>query len=597
MKKPLKKDRNFGNSLSQKENIMLTALPTAQEMNLWDAKAEELGLPAFTLMENAARAAWQVLHQYYRSPKKYPEKSKPYKKYKEFAKELTRELTSKRIALFAGSGNNGGDAFALARMLHDEGLCVRVFHTKALEKLKGICAQHAKLALACGVSFSPVSDWLDLSSSLHPFWTTPDISIDGLLGTGFSGNLSKDIAKIINEINTRAAINRAFVLSLDVPSGLCAKSGLCGNESKNDVSQAIKATATVTFQAAKPGIVLPQARPYVGELHTVPIGLPKCIMENFPASHALLDESILRYQPKDIAHKGQAGHVLIVGGSKGLCGAALLAAQGALSAGAGKVTLAMPAGLFTSLALPPDIMSLPLSAKNWEEAVPELLEFFPLVDSLVLGMGIGRSEDSQRALARILQEKSRPPSLIDADALYAIGENPSLFEHLRQNDILSPHPGEAAQLLNSTNKAVQADRFTSLASLQALSPQNPVWILKGAGTLVGQDGQHEQNKEADQLGQLKQLEQTGQRKSQPHCFISPFDIEQLAVAGSGDVLAGTVGTFLAQGLPPLYAAALGVYRHCLAGLCLAKKTTFRGNSASDIAQVMKDSFASGGKRG
>lgn len=548
---------------------MFPALPSPQEMALWDKAAMAAGLPEFSLMENAAREALHALQS------------------------ETGPARGKTVLLFMGGGNNGGDAACLARHLHDAGANPLVLHTKPLSSLRGVTARHARLARACGVAFAPAA------SPPPPLFPRPDIIIDGLLGTGFSGSLREKELALIRRINELR--RQSFVLALDIPSGL---SGLSGRP----VPEAVRAHATVTFEAAKPGLVLPEAAPYVGKLLLRPIGIPRMVREAHPASFQLLPRSLAAAlpAPDPLQHKGRGGRVVVVGGSDlpatvghsgtvagsahadtaadyggGLCGAPHLAALGALRAGAGLVSVAAPAGLCQAIkGGSADIMTFPLGNADdtrWSAAhAAQLLPFLRRCDAVVLGPGIGRDQGARACVAAILAAPGpRPPLVVDADALHALALMPETLASLRPEDALTPHPGEAAPLLGAASDAVQSDRFAALAALLALAPAT--WILKGAGTLVGAPGHP--------------------------LTIAPFAEPNLAVGGSGDVLSGCLAALMAQTPRPRpeaetqqadshLAACLAVLLHAEAGSLLRGRFPCRGNTATEIADTLPAARAS-----
>lgn len=603
---------------------MFADLPSPAEMSRWDRAAIDMGIPEPLLMENAAREALHVLLQV------MAHKASAYT----HARTSPATLHDARVLLFMGSGNNGGDAACLARHLHDAGADVLVLHTRPLRACKGT---HIRLARQCGVPFAPASGWparyrdtrwdplwcpeeTDATSSPLPLRAGgPDIVVDGLLGTGFSGTLRAEERRLVARINafsgqTAPLCHRTFILALDIPSGL---NGMTGRP----CPVAVRAHATVSFEAAKPGLLLPEAAPFVGQLHVRPIGIPRVIREQYPASYRLIDREAAALLPVPALHwhKGIAGSVLIIGGTiggtgngtgetlsshdsplrdGGLTGAPHLAARAALRSGAGLVSVAAPSALCAAIKADcPDIMTRPLGAPgttHWSPALlAELLPFLQRCDAVVIGPGIGREQDTIAFVLAFLALPNRPATVIDADALHALATAPHLLRHLTPTDILTPHPGEAAAILEQVNveisqfqrchsentlgkntAQVQADRFAALDALTKLSPA--VWILKGAGTLVGS----------------------------PNCpvFISPHAVPTLAVGGSGDVLAGCIGTLLAQ-LPkqarqlekPLsethLAACLGVLVHTEAGRLLASTFPMRGNTASDIADALPQARA------
>jgi ADP-dependent NAD(P)H-hydrate dehydratase / NAD(P)H-hydrate epimerase len=511
-------------------------LPTPDEMALWDRLSiTDYGVRNEMLMENAAREALAVLQ------------------------EELGALEGKRAVLFAGPGNNGGDAFALARHLLDQGAEVLVLHTAPLKKYRGVTAYHLGLARRVGVScrYLPTCDLAAL-----PFLEeAPDIVVDGLLGTGFKGTLRKDYLKWIQVINHLG--KHSFVLALDIPSGL---DGLTGKPCPT----AISATATVTFEAAKLGLRLPGAEIYTGQIHVRRIGIPQAVLDNHPVGCNLLTPKIVSLLPKQAQdmHKGHAGHVLVVGGSLGLTGAPMLAALGALRAGAGLVTIACPASLAAEVkAGVPDIMMLPLPGSAWNEASADALgQALPRFDAVVVGPGIGRAPETSAFLKRLLCQKraERLSLVLDADALSALGEQPELLQHLSPADILTPHPGEMARLTGGDTASVGKDRLGTARTFT--ERYGVVLILKGAGTIIASPGSP--------------------------AFLSPFSAPNLAVGGSGDVLGGVIGALRAGKVDPLHAACLGVYWHGQCGAVLAQHFPRRGNLPREIADALPQAFAS-----
>lgn len=569
----------------------LAPLPTAAEMRAWDAAAVALGIPEMVLMENAAQAALDVLHA------------------------EQGNLAGKPILLLMGSGNNGGDAACLARRLLSCRAVPLVLHTRPLRACTGVTARHVRAARACGVPFcglgaQPAQVFARLmqghmvpaqkakhspQSGVWTDWAQAPILVDGLLGTGFQGPLRPPMAALIEAINHwSSGCPTRFVLALDIPSGLEADSGQAA-------PCAVRAQATVSFQAAKPGLHLPAARAFTGHLHIRDIGIPPCVQRAVPPSFRLLPELFslpsgagqsdavppaLFTGPAAESFKNSYGHVLVLGGSAGLTGAAHLAARAALRSGAGLVSVAAPASLCAEIKHGlPDIMTLPLpvgipaaprpfraeapdsvdtrkgdDTANWPQSPPPALtELLLRCSAVVIGPGMGRSVQAAALVRAVLALPQRPPAIIDADALHIVPLN-----LLTQHDILTPHPGEAAALLHSTSQAIQAQRVGALQALCRLSPS--VWVLKGAGTLLGQQG---------------------------YCtLLSPYAVPTLAVGGTGDVLSGCIAALLGclpkatLELRSLAAAVLGVCVHAEAGKILAASYPWRGNLASEVADAL-----------
>ena len=525
-------------------------LPLPEEMRAWDKGAADMGLPEMLLMENAARAALHVLRRH------------------------CPDLARKSIWLFMGSGNNGGDAACLARHLLDAHARPLVLHTKALRHCKGACARHVAVAMASGVPFFPLR-WSKNKWHLPPDHL-PHIIIDGIMGTGFSGLLRPQTLALIETVNSLAASR--FVLALDIPSGLNARTG-------QPQPQAVRATATASFAAGKPGLALPCARPWTGRVHVCDIGIPAIVRGKTPSSAYLIDARCIAPLGSPVnlpenSFKNTFGHVLVLGGAAGYGGAAHLAARAALRTGAGLVTAAAPAKAVADLKCGwPEIMTHALggSGAAWPKSISAALAaLLKRSAALVVGPGLGRGQDAADFL-RALMAQRRPPTVFDADALAVMAQERDLLDAIREEDILTPHPGEAAMLLGFSAQEVQNDRWAALDGLCALS--RGINILKGAGTLV--------------------------RQKQGPTGICPYDVPQLAIGGSGDVLAGCLGGLLASkpdlahtdrqgyafpGGPFVITAGQGVALHALAGRSLARQWPVRGNTATTIADALPHVF-------
>ena len=546
---------------------MLVPIPTPVEMSRWDAEAIRLGMPEEVLMESAARCATDCLRRHWSA--------------------LGQSLSGASVLLLAGSGNNGGDAFCMARHLLDAGARPVLICTRTSGEYKGAASHWLQVAIALGVPVFSADEWEQNAEGIP---ARPAIAVDGLLGTGFHGMLREREARLIEKFN---ALNASLVLSVDVPSGLDAGSG-------RPCPDAVRAHVTATFQAAKPGLLLPEAECFTGTLEVLPIGMPRRVQEenspsfrtwllsaqmpgdrtsSYAVEHGTSPRSLgwltasSTSPRKGPAHKGEAGRVLVIGGCPDYVGAPCLAGIAALRSGAGLVTVAGPEAVlnavrFSMPALTVQSLSSEESFAEWSaEAVSHLAQAISSAKALVFGPGLGRSEGAADFAEALLSLPQRPPMVLDADALSALARRPHLLAKLRSCDVLTPHPGEAATLLGLSSAEVQSDRFASLEKLSALAPA--VWVLKGAGTLISVPGEPS--------------------------IISPWDIPQLAVAGSGDVLAGAIGAFLARGHASGLSAALGVWLHALAGLRLSKTFPMRGNSPHDIAEALPSVLAALGE--
>ena len=498
----------------------LPPLPSPGEMKAWDAESVRLGIPEAVLMENAARAALAVL------------------------KSGLPTLAGRKVAVLMGGGNNGGDAACLARHLLDAGARPVVFCARDPAALKGAARLHARAAASCGVPFSSPEGW-------NGRWW--DAVVDGLVGTGFQGELKEDVLALVRQIN--GLPNRPFVLALDVPSGLDARTG-------RPCPEAVMASATAAFAAAKPGLAVPEAAQWTGRLAVCDIGMPLCVRRRLPASARLIGAKATLQIPgvRPQAFKNTYGHVLVFGGARGLGGACQMACLGALRAGAGLATGAAPASAVASVKGPyAEIMVRALeTSESWPADTRACDDLIEQVQAICIGPGMGTGDDAARFLLRVLAHRRRPALVADADALNLLARHPAMLSHLRRGDVLTPHPGEAARLLQTSPKEVQADRFEAARRLAGLS--RAAVVLKGAGTIVA-------------------------LRDAP-LLLCPADVPQLACAGSGDLLAGMLAALVARGEPALDAAAKAVVWHASAGRLVAAEYPSRGNTAGDIAAAI-----------
>lgn len=513
-------------------------LPTPEEMRQWDALAISFGLPETLLMENAAQAIRSLIG------------------------ELGLARPGQTVWLFMGSGNNGGDAAALARLLAADNVKARLFHTMPLANLKGSAAWHARLAQASGVPMLHLKDIREnalLPSLLEQIGNegeAPALIVDGLLGTGFKGELRPPLQRLIAALNQLASFIGKPILAIDAPSGLDCETGRA-------CPLAIEAHATITLAAAKPGLALPRAKKWTGALYCRKIGLP--VGPDYPCAEFLLDATVLSVKPPlQNSYKNCYGHVYILGGSSGLEGAARLASLAALRSGCGLLTACAPQQLLPQIKGDiPEIMTLAASpGSDWPSDIfPGLREKLNQASSIAIGPGMGRDNCALAFLRAFLNIPKRPPCVFDADSLALFAREPDLLRLLTRQDVITPHPGEAASLLGRKSAQVQAERMGALEELKKKTAG--IVILKGAATLVGASGQA--------------------------TLLCPWDIPQLAIGGAGDVLSGCVAANLARhDQSPLEAAARAVAAHALAGMICARKFPERGALASDLLNAMPE---------
>jgi len=495
-------------------------LVTAQEMRALDRDAiESLGISADTLMENAGRA---------------------------IAEELLRDLPSgTEVSIVCGRGNNGGDGLVAARHLHLQGVDVLVILLGEVANLSEAAAINLDRACSDGVS-------------LADQWQSPTqgIVVDAIFGTGLSRVVEGVEAEWIHRINAcRAnARGRVRVVSVDLPSGLCADTGAV-------LGCCIEADTTVTLGFPKVGLTLEPGRSAAGRISVAKIGVADPEANRLPRAELwtrAYSGSKLPARPA-AGHKGSFGHALIVSGSEGKTGAAALAAEGAARAGVGLVTIACPAGLNDILEIKcTEAMTAPVAdtaERSFASSAAEsIIALAATRDAVGLGPGIGCSEETQ-ALVISLVKRLEIPLVIDADGLYPFAREPNLLRERRGFTILTPHPGEAARLLGVETSEVNRDRPT--AARELAKRLGSVVALKGAATVTAApDGR---------------------------IAINPTGGPALAAGGTGDVLLGMLTALVAQGVAAFEAAALAVFIHGLAADRLELRAGSSGHLASEVA--------------
>ncbi len=438
-----------------------------------------------------------------------------------------------RLQILCGTGNNGGDGFLIADLAHKRGIAVTVWQLGDAEKITGDALLARQQALANGVTIVPYGD-----ATLAP----AGVIVDAMLGIGLTGEVRGDYVSAIDAINATGVP----VLAVDIPSGLCSDTGRV-------LGTAVQADLTVTFIGLKRGMFTLQAPDYTGAVQFADLGVPPEVYAAVPADCSRLElETLLERLPARpaTAHKGLYGTVLVVGGDYGMAGAAALAAEAALRCGAGLVQVATRAEHVAALvARTPEVM--PRGVNSGAELTPMLAA----ADILVVGPGLGQSPWSLQLLQLALA--SGLPLVLDADALNLLALGGLGDTRPAGNWVLTPHPGEAARLLACSTAEVQANRFAAVHALQ--QRYGGVIVLKGNGSLVtGGEG----------------------------ILLSDYGNPGMASGGMGDVLSGVIGALLAQHLPLLEAAALGVCVHGAAADIAAGEGQ-RGLAASDLIPLLR----------
>lgn len=476
--------------------------------------------------------------------------------------KINQLFDGKKVAVLCGGGNNGGDGFVIARELHNQGIDVTVFLAARPDALKGDAKTNYDAAGKFGVRIHPVSKFLSTCASIQG---SDCLVVDALLGTGISREVRKPLPAVINKLNEMSCM----VVSVDIPSGISSDTGQV-------MGAAVKAGYTVTFGLPKRGHLLYPGADFTGRLFIENIGFPDRLLESSAIRVNVVGKkdaaSLLPPRPKN-SHKGRYGHVLLVAGSKGKTGAALMAAKACLRAGAGLVTIGVPETLAVSLqSRVTEEMILPLpdtgSGVLSYDAVDPILDFAGArAGVLAIGPGISLNRDIVRLVDTVVRESS-VPMVIDADGINAIAENIHSLKKSKAPIILTPHPGEMARLLGGgtdmkINK-IEADRITA-ARLFA-GKTGTCLVLKGAPTVVA--------------------------SSDGDAFLNSTGNPGMATAGTGDVLTGMIAAFLAQKLNLLDSAILGVYMHGYTGDAAAGKNGEEALIASDIIKEISSAFKS-----
>ncbi len=436
---------------------------------------------------------------------------------------------AKSLAVICGSGNNAGDGYIVAKLAQLAGFHVQVFSADPA-KLKG----DARLAF---------EQYQSSNRNILPLPNQAieaDVIVDALLGTGLDRPVTGEYLAAIKAMNASAGGK----LAIDIPSGLSADTGHCLNS-------AVEADVTLTFIALKQGLFSGQSADYCGEIYFDALAVPESVFFDVPPSaHRVSKQSTP--QRRRTAHKGNYGHVLVIGGALGYSGAVRLAGEAALRVGAGLVSLATHPEHATVLNLDrPELMC------HGIRTVAQLNHLLEKATVLVLGPGLGQCEWATSLFQAATA--AQQPIVMDADALNLLAQSPAT----NPNWILTPHPGEAARLLACSSAVIQQDRFAAALSLQA-KYQGTI-VLKGSGTLI---------------------------VSNDRIAVSTTGNPGMASGGMGDVLAGVIGGLLAQGVHPSDAAEQGSYLHGLAADHAAQASGERGLLARDLMPYLRTLFNS-----
>ena len=454
-----------------------------------------------------------------------------------------------KVKIVCGLGDNGGDGLAIARMLQPLGYDLEVYVVKYSDKT----SENFQINLK-RLERQLTINYIENERVILDF-AENDIVVEALLGSGLSRPIEGLLKSVIERINR----SEATVISVDMPSGLFA------DRANQATDVIVKATHTVVFQLPKLAFVLPQNAEFVGDWHIVDIGLHKDFIQSaethyyFSISKEV--EKLIKPRQK-FSHKGTFGHALLIAGSYGMMGAAVLAARACMRSGVGKLTVhSVPAGL-------PILQTLLPEAMYWEAGKSDNFiatdfqpaEFINRFQSVGVGPGIGVNEGVNKMLEKLCEicQELAIPMVLDADALNNFSSYREKLNKIPKNSILTPHPKEFKNLIGKSWK----DDYEKLAFLREFSVKNQLIVcLKGANTAVAlPDGTIHFNSSGN---------------------------AGMATAGSGDVLTGIITALLAQGYNPHEAAILGVYQHGVAGDRAAEKFGMTSMIASDIVENIR----------
>ena len=521
-------------------------LPTAKEMQALDRCASDIyGIPSIVLMENAGVGTVRMIE-----------------------KNLGPCRNSFAL-IFIGPGNNGGDGFVIGRHLHQRGCQPIFFILTEPEKIRGDSRVNLNIVKNLKLPYHVIDSTVKVETIpvLFKQFESRGLPcyaiVDAIFGVGLSRNVEGHFADTINLINQPGFRGKTPVVAVDTCSGIDADTGKI-------LGTCVHADYTATYGCAKPGHYIHGSSHSTGKLTVIDIGIPPEAVFQADISTELVTAQLIhkitsKLHREQSSHKGQHGHLLLLAGSSGKTGAAILAAMGGLRAGAGLLTLAVPAPLnqiFESRLI--EAMSLPLPNSQDCLSIKDLeliMENLSDKQAVVLGPGIGLSS-ATAGLVLEIYHRAPCPVLMDADALTIISENRGKLRSPAGPRIYTPHPGELSRLIGKSTISIQDNRLDAVVlacNLFKNTEHASIVVLKGAGTIIAEnDGS---------------------------TYINTTGNPGMATGGMGDVLSGIIGGLLCQGLSPLEASLAGTYLHGAAADLLSQKETF-GFTASEVAAAL-----------
>ncbi|CUS78371.1 NAD(P)H-hydrate epimerase [Candidatus Kryptobacter tengchongensis] len=516
--------------------MLLVASP--EEIRKCDSYAiEKLGIPGILLMENASQGVIQSILMKYGG------------------------VAGKKVFVFCGGGNNGGDGLAVARKLFGMRAEVYIFLLVAPEKLHGDTKTNYEIALKIQKD-KPKTDTFEIITlkdvkELEKY-PKPDLVIDAIFGTGFKGKVQGLFYDVINWINTV----RAYTVSVDIPSGLNGDTG-------EVEGIAVRADLTATMGLAKTGLMLNMGKILPGKIYIIDIGIPSFVYQLMGIKTYYLEsldvKRRLPVRPFNV-HKYSCGKIFALVGSPGLTGAATMSTLSAMKVGAGAVIAGVPESLSPILEMKlTEVMKLPLPETNehtigWN-ALDLIEEYIEWADVLIIGPGISKNYETKQVILNVIKKLNKK-AVIDADGLNALVGNLNILKSLHNEIVLTPHSGEFSRLTDLPIEKIEREKIEVARNFAV--EYGVVLVLKGDTTVI-----------ANPEGEV---------------FINPTGNPGMATAGSGDVLTGMIAGFMGQGLSAVDASICGVYLHGLAGDIARDKLGELPMMAMDILNAIPDAI-------
>lgn len=502
---------------------------TASQMKQAEELTVRRGMSWLRLMENAGAAAAKAIREAY-------------------------PIEGKRVAILCGQGNNGGDGYVIARKLKENGARPTVIRVLGLPLTKE-CEEMCRKVMELGL---PIYDLFSDEDECYSYIEQAHVIVDAVFGTGFHARPDPQTAALFHRVNR----SKAFVAAVDLPSGIVCDTGAAPGAF-------VQADLTVSFSVYKPCHFLGDGIDASGRVEVVQIGIPQDDVNALAGPETLSVEEISQFFPKRKrnSNKGDYGTALLVCGSYGMAGAAILAGRAAVKSGAGLVRIALPKSIYEILATSlPEAVFLPLPQTMRGtvsgQSMACLKDALQTADAFLFGPGLGRDPEIPLLLESILKN-AQCPIVLDADGINALAGRIHMIEQAKAPLILTPHPGEMARLCGVSVQEVQSDRL-GIATRFA-KEHNLLLILKGAGTVIAlPDGR---------------------------AFFNPTGNPGMATAGSGDMLAGMLVAFLAQGLPPEHAAVAATWLHGRAGDKALEAGSMHSLTPTDMLAQLPDLFS------